>query len=145
MKRDKISLLKLHFVKDILAGKTISMNKKNLYKRYTPRDTQVEDFFENAAISLPGKKSVSAISMKPKKVLTKTVKCLFKEFKRLHPLVKISLTVFSRRRPQHILLSSSIKLATIRRLTILTGFWPVKSPQWTGCDFGTTISWHFQR
>ncbi|XP_070200577.1 uncharacterized protein [Littorina saxatilis] len=106
-KRDRVSLCKLHFVNGLLAGVSTTVNRKNLYKRTTPRDNRVEQFYEQAGISLPGKKSVSTISMKGKKVLTKTVKCLFGEFRKKNPQYKISLTTFKRRRPQHILLSSS--------------------------------------
>lgn len=106
-RRDRASLNQLHFVKELMDGKRSIMAKKNLYQRTRPLDTCIEDFYEKAAVNLPGKNCVSTISMKAKKVLTKTVKSLFEVFKQKYPQYKVSLATFSRRRPQYILLSSS--------------------------------------
>ena len=75
------------------------------YKRPLRHSFAVENFLEHAAVDYPGQKGSTA----PKKVLTKTMEVLLRDFKCSHPNVKMSLTTFKRRRPRHILLSSSRK------------------------------------
>lgn len=79
------------------------------YKRHSTYDRSVEDFYLKEAVDLPGKKNSGSKfeNMVNKKVLTKTVAALYKDFRKTHPTCNISLTTFSRRRPRNVLLSSS--------------------------------------
>jgi len=105
--RSKMALWKLDFVNKLLARKnaTAAREGHTFYKRTQTRSNVVENFLDKSGIDYPGQKGSST----PKKVLTKTMEALLKEFKTTHPSTKMSLTTFKRRRPSHILLSSSRK------------------------------------
>ena len=106
-KRDPESLCKLEAVKNILMNSEVGTAAKKRYKRPIRVDKTVEEFYEQESINLPGKRSVCRYTMKAKKVLTRRVADLYADFVLKHPQRKISMTTFSRRRPRHILLSSS--------------------------------------
>ncbi|GFO27409.1 hypothetical protein PoB_005391400 [Plakobranchus ocellatus] len=67
----------------------------------------VPQFLEKNAIDFPGKTNSSI----QKKVLTKSMFVLSKEFKRAHLSVKMSFATFKRRRPHHIITSLSRKFS----------------------------------
>ena len=107
-KRDKQSLIKLAALKDILKRSVEVPGKSQpLYQRLKTRDRKVEAFYETEAINLPCQRTAGPSSMKERKVLTKRIEDLYEDFKKKNPSYKISLTTFARRRPSHILLSSS--------------------------------------
>ena len=106
--RDKQSLIKLAALKDILKRSVEVPGKSQpLYQRLKTRDRKVEAFYETEAINLSGQRTAGPNSMKERKVLTKRIEDLYEDFKKKNPSYKISLTTFARRRPSHILLSSS--------------------------------------
>lgn len=77
-KRDKESLHKQELIKQLLkrqpAHQEICRTLKQLYICVTkwPTDTKVEKFYEKESIDLPGKCTVSKVSMTQKKVLRKS-------------------------------------------------------------------------
>lgn len=108
-KRDKMSLFKLDFLKKLLNRENTETARTMFYKRHSTYDRTVQDFYLKEAVDLPGKKNSGSKfeNMVNKKVLTKTVAALYKDFRKTHPTCNISLTTFSRRRPRNVLLSSS--------------------------------------
>ena len=69
---------------------------------------KVENFYENASIYLPDKNKVK--KGKARKILDKSLKDLFKEFKKQNTNIKISLSNFSKMRPKHINTARTSKL-----------------------------------
>ncbi|XP_076440515.1 uncharacterized protein LOC143279993 [Babylonia areolata] len=106
-----MSLFKIQFVKKLLHRKKMDETYRQPYMRNpSVNDKAVENFYIAEAIDLPAKRMSVKASFNDrlqKKVLTKKVADLHKEFISRHPNYKISLTTFSRRRPKHVLLSSS--------------------------------------
>lgn len=105
MKRDRLSLTNMHLLKRCLK-KTSTLQGRTFYQRTKPREHMVEDFYQKIAVNLPGK-NVNTKSMAPKKVLPKRVADVYNDFKKEHPGSKISLTTFSRRRPENVMLAGS--------------------------------------
>lgn len=106
-KRDVLSITKLAAIKRILHNSKETSSTRKHYKRAPKVNDKVATFYEEQSVDLPGKRSVCRYSMKPKKVLTRKVADVYEDFKIRHPDVKMSLTTFSRRRPRHVMLSSS--------------------------------------
>ena len=106
--RSKLALFKLDFFKRLLAREdpTATKDLNSYYKCSTTFNKHsLHNFLENNSIDFPGKKGSSM----PKKVLTRSMADLFSDFKKKNPEVKMSFSTFKRRRPPHIVLSSSRK------------------------------------
>lgn len=105
--RNKLSLFKIQFLKRILSRQRPDNNHHpdSFYQRAPRRNFSVEHFLEKNSVDFPGLRGSSV----QKKVLTKSMVELLQDFKKAHPAAKMSLTTFKRRRPQHIVLSSSRK------------------------------------
>jgi hypothetical protein len=107
-RRDRQSLIKLHALKRILHRQADETQRNQTFymRKQKSIDLKIQTFYHKVAVNLPGKRTVSAKDMKPKKILTKKIQDVYRDFKKENPRTVVSFSTFARRRPRDVLLSS---------------------------------------
>lgn len=105
--RGRVALLKLDLIKKISTRQTDhALCHKKYYQRLpNVQSAAIVKYFQKVAVDYPGKKGSSV----QRRILTKTLRDSYTEFKRSNPGMKVSFSTFKRNRPSTVILSNNHK------------------------------------